>query len=256
MIIEKMWSSIVDWFKSLDTKTIIITFIEALIFIMLLSSMNHCSNQKIETLDHNLVAARDEIQTLVLENGNLLSEKSAYILKNKELESVLEITKQEKRDIEKKLNDKIAYIANIGSQVRVDTLELRDTIYQVSDNRFNIDWSYSDKWLKLKGGTLYNNGKSTTELYGISLYTPLKVGLTDNYTIFVESENPYLKITDIEGAIIDGSSLRPKPNYWTLSIQGGFGAQYGLVNKKFDVGPYVGAGISYNFRLGKNSGKR
>ena len=146
-------------------------------------------------------------------------------------------------------NDKIAYIANISSQVRVDTLELRDTIYQVSDNRFNIDWSYSDKWLRLKGGTLYDNGKSTTELYGISLYTPLKVGLTDNYTIFVEAENPYLKITNIEGAIIDGSNLRPKPNYWTLSLQGGLGAQYGLINNKFDIGPYVGVGVSYNFRL-------
>lgn len=249
MILDKIWNGIVNWFKSLDMKTIIISIIEALIFIFIISSISHCTNQKIQTLDHNLVAAQDEIQTLVLENGNLLSEKSAYILKNKELESVLEITKQEKKDIEKKLNDKIAYIANISSQVRVDTLELRDTIYQVSDNRFNIDWSYSDKWLRLKGGTLYDNGKSTTELYGISLYTPLKVGLTDNYTIFVEAENPYLKITNIEGAIIDGSNLRPKPNYWTLSLQGGLGAQYGLINNKFDIGPYVGVGVSYNFRL-------
>lgn len=249
MILDKIWNGIVNWFKSLDMKTIIISIIEALIFIFIISSISHCSNQKIQTLDHNLVAAQDEIQTLVLENGNLLSEKAAYILKNKELESVLEITKREKKDIERKLNDKIAYIANIGSQVRVDTLELRDTIYQVSDNKFNIDWSYSDKWLKLKGGTLYDNGKSTTELYGISLYTPLKVGLTDNYTIFVEAENPYLKITNIEGAIIDGSNLRPKPNYWTLSLQGGVGAQYGLINNKFDIGPYMGVGISYNFRL-------
>ena len=255
MILDKLFNDVIDWFKSLDMKTIIISIIEALIFISIITSISHCSNQKIQTLDHNLVAAHDEIETLVLENGNLLSEKSAYILKNKELESVLEITKQEKKDIEKKLNDKIAYIANIGSQVRVDTLELRDTIYQVSDNKFNIDWGYSDKWLKLKGGTLYNNGKSTTELYGISLYTPLKVGLTDNYTIFVESENPYLKITDIEGAIIDGSSLRQKPNYWTLSVQGGLGAQYGLIGNKFDIGPYLGVGVSYNFRIGKKFGK-
>ena len=75
------------------------------------------------------------------------------------------------------------------------------------------------------------------------------MGLTDNYTIFVEAENPYLKITNIEGAIIDGSNLRPKPNYWTLSLQGGLGAQYGLINNKFDIGPYVGVGVSYNFRL-------
>ena len=249
MILDKIWNSIVNWFKSLDMKTIIISIIEALIFIFIISSISHCSNQKIQTLDHNLVAAQDEIQSLVLENGNLLSEKSAYILKNKELESVLEITKQEKKDIERKLNDKIAYIANISGQVRVDTLTLRDTVYKTSDNNFNINWSYSDKWLRLSGATQYDGYKSSTNLYGISLYTPLKVGLTDNYTIFVEAENPYLKITNIEGAIIDGSNLRPKPNYWTLSLQGGLGAQYGLINNKFDIGPYVGVGVSYNFRL-------
>lgn len=249
MILDKIWNSIVNWFKSLDMKTIIISIIEALIFIFIISSISHCSNQKIQTLDHNLVAAQDEIQTLVLENGNLLSEKSAYILKNKELESVLEITKQEKKDIEKKLNDKIAYIANISGQVRVDTLTLRDTVYKTSDNKFDINWSYNDKWLRLSGATQYDGHKSSTNLHGISLYTPLKVGLTDNYTIFVEAKNPYLKITNIEGAIIDGSNLRPKPNYWTLSLQGGLGAQYGLINNKFDIGPYVGVGVSYNFRL-------
>ena len=249
MVLDKIWNSIVNWFKSLDMKTIIISIIEALIFIFIISSISHCTNQKIQTLDHNLVAAQDEIQTLVLENGNLLSEKTAYILKNKELESVLEITKQEKKDIEKKLNDKIAYIANISGQVRVDTLTLRDTVYKTSDNKFDINWSYNDKWLRLSGATQYDGHKSSTNLHGISLYTPLKVGLTDNYTIFVEAENPYLKITNIEGAIIDGSNLRPKPNYWTLSLQGGMGAQYGLINNKFDIGPYMGVGVSYNFRL-------
>ena len=249
MILDKIWNSIVNWFKSLDMKTIIISIIEALIFIFIISSISHCTNQKIQTLDHNLVAAQDEIQTLVLENGNLLSEKTAYILKNKELESVLEITKQEKKDIEKKLNDKIAYIANISGQVRVDTLTLRDTVYKTNDNKFDINWSYNDKWLRLSGATQYDGYKSSTNLHGISLYTPLKVGLTDNYTIFVEAENPYLKITNIEGAIIDGSNLRPKPNYWTLSVQGGVGKQYGLINNKFDIGPYMGVGVSYNFRL-------
>ena len=102
MILDKIWNGIVNWFKSLDMKTIIISIIEALIFIFIISSISHCSNQKIQTLDHNLVAAQDEIQTLVLENGNLLSEKAAYILKNKELESVLEIKKKNKQNMKRR----------------------------------------------------------------------------------------------------------------------------------------------------------
>lgn len=31
-----------------------------------------------------------------------------------------------------------------------------------------------------------------------------------------------------------------------ISVQAGFGAQYGLINRKFDIGPYVGIGGSYD----------
>ena len=63
MILDKLFNNVIDWFKSLDMKTIIISIIEALIFIFIISSISHCSNQKIQTLDHNLVAAQDEIQS-------------------------------------------------------------------------------------------------------------------------------------------------------------------------------------------------
>ena len=75
----------------------------------------------------------------------------------------------------------------------------------------------------------------------------MKVGLTNDYTIFVESENPYLNITNIEGAVIDGSSIRPNKKKWNLSLHAGVGVHYGLFGQQVDVGPYVGAGISYNF---------
>lgn len=34
---------------------------------------------------------------------------------------------------------------------------------------------------------------------------------------------------------------------WNIGIQAGIGCQYGLLNKDFDVGPYLGVGISYGF---------
>ena len=33
----------------------------------------------------------------------------------------------------------------------------------------------------------------------------------------------------------------------TFGVQAGVGAQYGLISRKFDVGPYIGAGVSVNF---------
>lgn len=242
-MLNKIW----EWVKSLDKKVVITSIIEAILFIFILISISQCASQKIETLDQNLLASRDRIETLTLENGNLLSERSAYILKNKELEEVLEITKEERRDIERKLNDKIAYISKIESHIKVDTLEIVDTVIIKDSSTIDIKFNYRDKWLKFSGGTHYKNGKSNTNIFDISMDTPLKVGLTNNYTIFVESENPYLNITNIEGAVIDKSSLYPKKKRWNLSLHGGIGVHYGLFGQKVDVGPYIGAGISYNF---------
>ena len=38
-----------------------------------------------------------------------------------------------------------------------------------------------------------------------------------------------------------------KPTRFGVGLQVGFGAQYGIRGKQFDVGPYLGVGISYNF---------
>lgn len=242
-MLNKIW----EWIKSIDKKVIIISIIEALIFIFVIISISQCSNQKIKNLDQNFVASKDKITELTLENGKLLAERSAYIVKNNELEEILNITKQEKKDIERKLNDKIAYISTIESNIRVDTLELVNTIIIKDSSTINIGFNYDDKWVKFSGSSYYKNGKSKTSIFDININTPLKVGLTNDLTIFVESENPYLNITNIEGAVVDGSTLHPKKKRWNFSLQGGIGVHYGLFSQKVDIGPYVGAGISYNF---------
>ena len=242
-MLNKIW----EWAKSIDKKVIIISLIEALLFIFVIISISQCSNQKIKNLDQNFIASRDKINELTLENGNLLAERSAYIVKNNELEEILNITKQEKKDIERKLNDKIAYISTIESNIRVDTLELVNTVIIKDSSTINIRFNYDDKWVKFSGSSYYKNDKSKTTIFDINVNTPLKVGLTNDLTIFVESENPYLNITNIEGAVIDGSTLHPKKKRWNLSLHGGVGVHYGLFSQKVDVGPYVGAGISYNF---------
>ena len=231
----------------MDKKTIIIMILEALLFIGLLISVSRCSNEKIDNLDRNLSASRDKVAELTLENGNLLADKEAYIIKEKELQEVLDITKAEKKDIEKKLDEKIAYITEIESNVKVDTLEIKDTVTIIDSSAINIKFNYKDDWLNFSGGTYYKNGKSRTSIFDINMNTPLRVGLTDNYTIFVESENPYLNITAIEGAVIDGSNLHKKRQRWNLSLHAGMGVHYGLFGMKVDVGPYIGTGVSYNF---------
>lgn len=34
---------------------------------------------------------------------------------------------------------------------------------------------------------------------------------------------------------------------WSFGVQLGIGCQYGLIQRQFDVGPYMGVGVEYNF---------
>lgn len=231
----------------MSKKSIVIIFLETILFIGILVGINSFYNRKVYTLDQNLKASRDSIEVVQLRNGNLLIERDAYILKNKELEEVLNITKKERKDLEIKLNDKISYISKIESNIKRDTIEIKDTVIINKDTSIDIKFGYNDDWMSFSGGTYYKDGKSTTSIFDININTPLKVGLTDNYTIFVESENPYLNINNIEGAVIDRSRIHPKPKKWSFSIYGGFGVGYGLIGQQMDIGPQIGGGISYNF---------
>jgi len=48
----------------------------------------------------------------------------------------------------------------------------------------------------------------------------------------------------IERPIFTEIIKKPKVSF---GVQLGFGSQYGLIGKKFDVGPYLGIGLQYNF---------
>jgi len=48
----------------------------------------------------------------------------------------------------------------------------------------------------------------------------------------------------IDRPIVQKERYKPK---FTFGVQLGIGSQYGLVNKHFDVGPYLGIGVQYNF---------
>lgn len=228
--------------------------IVALIIILLLSGLGKVSHD-LKVAHHNLDVSRDSIEVLELKNGNLVYEMSSYILEKKELEHSLNISKSEVNELEKKLNSKLAYISNLEAHIRYDTLIFKDTSI-VFDDTVYINIGYKNDWIDIDGFTTLHNGWSTTQYNSITVPAPLRVGLTDNYNIWVESKNPYLVITDIEGAAIRGSSIYTKPKRWSLSLQMGVGGLigYGLcvppdgtVNSGIISGGglYFGLGASY-----------
>ena len=203
-------------------------------------------NGKLETSEQNLIAYKGQMEQLELKNGELIATRDSYILDKKNLEEALDVSKSEVKALEKKLNSSLAYIANMESQVRIDTVTIvKDSIIYDEGDIAKIHFDYDDDWFGVKGTTDLTGPMLTTSLYDIRMYVPIQWGMTDNYKIFVKSDNPYVSFTNLDGAMIDGSKLIPKQRKFGLSVQGGIGVNYDLIEKNLGIGPYLGVGVHW-----------
>ena len=231
-----------------DRKTIIMLLLEAFIFGGVLIGVSTCSSRQIKQANHNIHALRDSIEVVELNNGELIYEKESLILEKKELEEYLDISKRDVRDLERKLDSKLAYISKLEGQIKIGPeIVIKDSLIYVDNTLAKYSFDYNDKWFSFNGLTTFTERIGTTTISNIKIPVPLKVGLTDDYIIFAQSDNPYLSFSDIQGAAVDKERFAQKPKRWNIGLQVGIGAQYGLIGKGFDVGPYVGVGLSYGF---------
>lgn len=195
--------------------------------------------------EHNYKVAQDSVNVVQTKYGETLYENGSLIIKKKELEDALGVSQKQVRDYEKKLNSKLAYIAKLESKLEIkDTIKIKEIVHDTLTNSYSM--GYKDEWLGFNENfSLENPLKPRLEIYNIWVNLPLKVGLTDDYTIFVTSPNPYLDISKIEGAVIDGSKFAQKPKRWGVGLYVGWGVQYGMINKQLDTGPQIGGGIEF-----------
>jgi hypothetical protein len=232
-------------------KNILLIVLSCIVIALVMSTT--CQSQKLSIAENNILALTDTIKSYELKNGDLLYEQQGYILKKQELEKYLEIKEKEINELERKLGSAITTIARLEGQVRVDTIELRDSIYIEKDVIYN-DFSYQDDWLTLYGTTTYKNNLFNTSLNTIAMNVPLKVGTTADNKWFATSSNPYVSFTNIEGVSLE----KAKQKRWSVGVQagigvvGGFGisgANDGIVRSGWiiGVGPYFGLGVSYKF---------
>lgn len=236
-----------------EKKTLLGYIIEAVIFIAIIAAVWGFFSNKLDTSEQNLKAARGHIEQVELKNGELLTSRDSYIATINDLEDLLDISKKEAKEIQRQLDSKIAYISKLESEVRVEYIEtVRDSIIYI-DNDPNVATStfrYNDKWVDLIGRNDFTFGEKfsyNTIIESLSIDVPLNVGLTNDYQIFVKTPNPYVSFTNIDGAVIDNSVLKPRKKRFNWGLQLGFGATYDIIDKDIAVGPYAGVGAEFNF---------
>lgn len=234
-------------------KNILWHIIEVFIFLVIISCVwNYYSNEN-EINQQNLKAAQNELYEVKLKNGELLTVRDSYIATIGDLEQLLDVSKKDVNELQRQLDSKIAYISKIESNTKVEYIEVvRDSIIYVNNDPNGIitPFHYNDKWMNITGQNNIKLGESfecTTLLNEININTPLTVGLTDDYQIFVSSPNPYLNISDIDGAVLDKSKFRPRKKLINWGFQMGFGLMYDIIDNDIAVGVYCGVGAEINF---------
>jgi hypothetical protein len=206
---------------------------------------NSIKSQEIALYEQNWKAANDTIEYYKLKNGEILAEKQSYILSEADMRTQLEMSKEEMTELKKKLSSALAQVAKVKTVVRIDSLyiESEPEIYEI--DTIAAPFAYKDDWLNIEGAFNYGSGTAVTSIYNIETNVPLTVGISEDYSYFVSTSNPYVTITDIT-SVVNKKQVKTK-KHWGVGVNAGFGIQYGLSSKKVDWGPQVGIGINYNF---------
>lgn len=233
----------------MNNKWIIALSASCIILLTLLGIVISSKNNSIDELNQNLKASKTQIEQLELKNGELITTRDLYISKESELKNILDITEKEVKELKKKLGSTLTYISDIQSRVEFDTIfAVKDSIIYITPQTIKNNFKYGDEWVDLRGESLVDLSDSTsqTTINKLSINVPLRTGITDNYKIFIQSDNPYVNFTSIEGAVLDKSKINKKQR-WSHGISFGVGVQYGIVSKRFDVGPQIGYSLHFNF---------
>lgn len=214
-----------------DAKTIIIIILILLLVCLVIYSVHVHDENNI--YKNNIEALTDSLSSVELKNQTLLYQKKMLILEKEDIEKMLGISESKLKEMENKLKANAIYIADLESNVKIDTIIMHDSVY-VNNDTVYIYFDKTDKWYDISGNSVYYNQNATTIIDSLSVNVPLTLGITDDNRIFANSENPYISISSINAAAID-KNLNSKPKRW------GFG-------------PFIGIGVGYGFGTNFNGG--
>ena len=215
-------------------------------------------SKKYKISSANEKALSDTLRIIKDKYNNTVYEKNILIANEKDLKNINLTLYDRLNTFEKKDKKNIVSISILQGEINFlndsigKILSYNDSGY-IRKNKIETFFDFSDKYKTLKGGTSINlNSKDSTFTYSsyltdfslsLDMTTGLKKNDEGNYEIYFKSNNPYFKISSIEGSIIDKKTFS---NY-NSKKKIGIGLQVGYGISKNGLSPYFGCGLSYNF---------
>ena len=182
--------------------------------------------------------------------------KEEYAARNVYIQTTKQL-KQENSELYneiKSLKDNPVIVTKTQVVVETDTIYTKsDSIQYVSDSLKTLYWhqNHPEGYYNIAGNTqVYTDFSNfNTKITKMSIPVSMTFDLIeqDKQLKFIgKSDNPYVKITKINGAVVDPSNSKVlkkyfKPKRLSLGVQGGAG-----IGKDVKFTPYIGIGLNYD----------
>lgn len=188
-------------------------------------SVNRCSNNE-GIYKNNLAAVQDTVRYYKSRSGTTVATKQGFTETNiNKLKGYLEQLKTEIKNMKVKQSSVTAAVSTQNTVY----LPVIDTVYKIEKferGSFSRQFNFSDKFRTLEGLTRYYNDSLSVEITKNEVYFDYNVVMDKNNRIYVSSNNPYIKVNNIDGF----QMVRPK-------------------QKRFGFGPFLGLGLGYDGRV-------
>ena len=196
--------------------------------------------RQVRITETNYRAAMDSLRYYKLKTGQTAAEKTLYITTEKNMPQAAGITKDEYKELKKTLGD-ISTLAQTTSQANISNIDLPSTQIKSPDST-RIDFRWADKWNSINGYSVSKNDLAYTHIDSFKINTTMKMGLTKDNQFFVVPDNPYIHVSNIQGASL--STYLPKKKRFSIGFSAGYGGFYDVTRKNIGTGPYIGFGMN------------
>jgi hypothetical protein len=234
--------------RILKRKDLILLGGVAILCLMLFKQCNNASNLKkqLEIQDMNLDALNDTVRLQKNKAGEDTYVRKTLLATKDNLEKL----NKDLADELKKVKGQVLVLQNVETVIKTDTQYVNNYLTVYEDGSYSLDWKFDstfteNNYRKFSGNSFFKIDAITHKVtpgstrinqdeLGFSFITGIREK-DKALEIFVTPKYPGMKITEIEGAIID-----PHKSDVLKSM---------FPDKKFSVGPYVGVGIGSGYGL-------
>ena len=202
--------------KYINRKDVCYIIVIVILSILLCSSLRSCHRERIES-ENNLVSLTDTIQMLKTKSGKLLESKTILEGDIKLLKITNDNLWNQLEDMKATKSQQVVYIESKVENPKVDTV----LITQEKNDTISSAFNFENEYRKLSGNVLVYNKEIRLGIDQDITYFDYTLAIKDN-KVYLTSNNPYVKTTEIQGVTIPQTSYKKKKFHLGPSITVGY----------------------------------